>query len=165
VKTKFIEGTNKQYSIREDGQVIIHYIRRKNNKIIKYKEIKLLKQDNVKSIVIFVNRIRVKRTSNALLKEYFNTFLCKDCNKYYKKTTHAVLCNTCYNKRRKLSKAKTYINTKEFQLKKSFYKTLFLDNNVVSTRLGLPINMIPKELLELKRQQMLLNRKLKSLKQ
>lgn len=165
MKSLFIKGTNKQYSIRDDGQVIIHYIRTRYNSIILHKEIVFIKQDKTKAVVIFINNKRIKRTSVSLLKEYYNKFLCKDCNIYHKKgKDKSVICNKCYNKRRKLSKKKSLIKTKEFQLSKGFYKRLFLDDNIISTALNVSINILSPEIITAKRQQLLLHRQLKTIK-
>lgn len=61
METKFIEGTNEQYSIREDGVVINH-----NTK-------KILNIDkNVNKFTIYPNGVKKEMRRSTLLKKYFN---------------------------------------------------------------------------------------------
>ena len=69
MKTKFIEGTNKQYSIREEGKVISH--KKSGDKVLKI----------VKGQVsLSVHGVSTNVFISYLLKQYFNYFMCKSCN-------------------------------------------------------------------------------------
>jgi hypothetical protein len=77
MKTKYIKGTNKQYSIREDGVVISHYQLVTNqfitNKLIK--RIKILKshlhKDNILRTNIQINGKRGSKMNKSLVADYF----------------------------------------------------------------------------------------------
>jgi hypothetical protein len=99
METKFIENTNEQYSIREDGVVIRHYTRNYNintktiDKIVLNIEIL---RDN-KGVVFIGNGKRV--SVNKLLRLYFKHVYCIKCNSKVEdlgigKRTKS-LCNNC----------------------------------------------------------------------
>lgn len=130
MKSHYIEGTNQQYSIREDGILIRHYSinRYSKEKQFEDKEIhgSVEKRQNRTSIT-FVWRTdnkRIFRTQGSLLVEYFGYKLCKidNCNGkvYNKDSYHCKDClinnmNQLYRSSRKLSIqsiSKHYVATK-----------------------------------------------------
>jgi hypothetical protein len=102
LETKFIEGTNNQYSIRNDGVVISHY-KIRLGKIFKWhKEIK----GNTQGIVTFFHRSPMKwsTTIKELTKTYFGFYYCKCCgDKVYDKPATSYHCNSCVKKNLKQS--------------------------------------------------------------
>jgi hypothetical protein len=106
METKFIEGTNKQYSIREDGVVIQHYkFTWAGNiaKSFKEKELIACKYPSISSNAYFV-RIQINKKQhnvfiNSLLITYFNKAKCPKCNVEYKRTIKKVQsCPSCLKK-------------------------------------------------------------------
>lgn len=152
MKTKFIEGTNKQYSIREDGIVISH----KSNKILKV---------NKKGHITLSLGARKKAkviTPSKLLKDYFQGVKCKQCNNNVFKP-YFKLCNDCI-KNNKLNskikfnllnpnKTKEYVKTKVINLPKYY----------IAHNLNLKTKELPNNLYQLAKINLILKRKLKTL--
>lgn len=92
LQCKFIEGTNEQYSIRNDGFIIKHYqITKYKTKVIKDTTLAVKLADNTSQITIQGVNKRVYITK--LLKQYFNIYpkveyapRKTDKNKVYTKT-------------------------------------------------------------------------------
>lgn len=104
MKTKFIEGTNKQYSIREDGAVFIHYkmqriTNTRKDKVIKYYKLTVLKGNCVN---ININGIRKRISVNTLLFKNFGYKICKICNKASNTVNHDIICKKCSNESKKI---------------------------------------------------------------
>ena len=103
METKFIEGTNEQYSIREDGVVIQHYKYTWKGNItysLKNKYVKVYKNNQV-YLVSKTKRLGV--TINTLLKNHFGTYICVSCKKIYKCKNVEFKCNTCKKKQQRIS--------------------------------------------------------------
>jgi hypothetical protein len=83
MQTKFIEGTNEQYSIREDGAVLSYA----------HGKIRIIK--SFKGMVyIYIENVKITRGTNSLLYEYFGFKYCTICNcKMY--NTTKVKCKNC----------------------------------------------------------------------
>ena len=105
METKFIDGTNEQYSIREDGVLIRHYCINARTKEKKYKDVErfgALDKRKTRTSIVFLWRINKKtvcKTQGALLVEYFGYKLCKILNcsgKVYKKERYH--CEDCVKK-------------------------------------------------------------------
>ena len=112
MKTKFIEGTNKQYSITVEGQVTRHY--RKNYDINK-KEIVTL-YNNIILTPDSRNTVRVSHkaiTIPKLLRKVFGFNYCSNCNDKIddnstgKRTRQ--LCNDCLKRNQEDYNRKTYL--------------------------------------------------------
>lgn len=102
LESKFIEGTNNQYSIRNDGVVIRHYRLRKGK--IFFKD-SLVYGSSKEMMITFFSQTPLQYTISrrVLLKNYFGYFYCKECNcKVYNKSKSSYHCDTCVD-----------INTKE----------------------------------------------------
>jgi hypothetical protein len=134
MKSHFIEGTNKQYSIREDGVVIRHYKykgRKEYNKIIKEDIIIKYKKHpkrNCNYIVIRSNNKTFNWFKNSLLAEYFNIIICPKCNKIINTTLHIRVCNKCIADNELKLRLTWRENNKEkvnSSTKKSYYKNYY----------------------------------------
>jgi hypothetical protein len=77
VKLKFIKGTNKQYSIRQDGFIIRHYSH-SNKSTVFFKEKKLAIHN--KQCVIYMNKKKKTVTISLLMFDNFGYKLCYRCN-------------------------------------------------------------------------------------
>ena len=77
LQTKFIEGTNEQYSIREDGVVIRHY---KKNRGGSFSYGNIIIKSQKKGYEIYFNSIPKFITKSNLLHQTFGHIVCRDCN-------------------------------------------------------------------------------------
>jgi hypothetical protein len=95
MKSKFIKHTNKQYSIREDGEVIMHYklTYARNKTRIGINKLMTKYGKNSKYVTIVKDSVNKSITINTLLKEYFGYTLCTQCN--CKITDGGVKCIKC----------------------------------------------------------------------
>jgi len=105
METKFIEGTNEQYSIREDGVVIRHYKKEKNN-IVHYNN-KFLKLQNKNMYELYFDGVCKKISRNTLLKKMFNYVFCNKCDNRITSSSRQITCNNC-------KKEKSIINRKSY---------------------------------------------------
>ena len=97
MKTKYIEGTNKQYSIREDGEVIIHYKRTWKGNITYTNCNKPIKKSgkNV-SLRLFSKKGNFNFTVSSLLKKHFGFYFCNKCDKKTKSSNlYDHKCKNC----------------------------------------------------------------------
>ncbi len=105
---KFIEGTNEQYSIREDGVVISNYINHYSSltksltKSYRIRELKPNKSGKVNINIGGRKGIQKVLTISKLMKEYYNGVKCHHCNSLITKKYFKV-CDDC--KKEILSKA------------------------------------------------------------
>lgn len=104
METKFIEGANEQYSIREDGVVIRH---------CKSKNIEL-KCGPRRSPVIQINNINKCISVNKLLFKYFNYCICKKCKSKIYKYSQGQICDDCITKQMKLNRSNYRNSHKEY---------------------------------------------------
>jgi hypothetical protein len=107
LQTKFIEGTNKQYSIREDGVVTRHYKKNRGGSIT-FGDIIIKCQKN--GYEIYFNSIPKLITKSNLLHQTFGHILCRDCNqkmiqyRVVKENIVSQKCSLCLKPRSKQSK-------------------------------------------------------------
>lgn len=83
MESKFIDGTNEQYSIREDGVVIGHYRMHRNRhtgELYKFTEEKILKKINNKYFKIKINGKPVAFGIVSGLIKYYGFKFCAKCN-------------------------------------------------------------------------------------
>lgn len=162
MKTKFIEGTNEQYSIREDGIVIKHYYLTYNQYLktpkilnkISYPAIS--KITNVVSITLSNNKHK-SFAINTLLKNYFGFYYCKKCNtKVFNKQFRYSVCKKCKNKKYK----KNRIKNKEHIINRDRKKISNIDRSYAAVALRINILDLTEELYELYKSQLLVKRKL-----
>ena len=185
MKTKFIEETDKQYSIREDGKVIRHYkwLGRKEyghqefkDLIISYK--KHPKRD-CKYIVVRSNGKTFNFFANSLLSKYFGFIICPECKKSIQTDVHLRKCKSCVksneyearmnwrskNKNAVLkSQRKNYLKNIDHYRSKHNKKTHDLHDDYLANKIKVKKEYLSKELLGLKRNQLKLHRELKNYK-
>jgi hypothetical protein len=108
METKFIEGTNEQYSIREDSVVISNYANHYSyftksfTRAYRIKELKPNKNGKVNINIGGRKGIQKVLTVSKLMKEYYNGVKCHHCNNLITKKYFKV-CDDC--KKEILSKA------------------------------------------------------------
>ena len=108
IETKFIEGTNEQYSIRNDGAVIQHFKHHATGKTIN-KERKLTKFKNG-SCTLTLNKTNVSFSIRANLIKYFNIKYCTECNALIEFKNNLYQCDTCRIKNKEINRfSKAYI--------------------------------------------------------
>jgi hypothetical protein len=91
METKFIEGTNQQYSIREDGVIIKHY---NNTRGIKsYKDKILCIHNGLSTIYILKKKTTV--SISYLLFDYFGFKYCNKCNCKFTRERNDFTCKNC----------------------------------------------------------------------
>jgi hypothetical protein len=106
MKTKFIEGTNQQYSIREDGVVFRHYTHKYDINTKTFNKILLdnviAKQQHVSNgcITVFIGKqFNTAMSINKLLRSHFGFIFCTKCKNKVEDITEGVkpkrLCNNC----------------------------------------------------------------------
>jgi len=168
MRTKFIEGTNKQYSIREDGIITIHYKMQRvtndrMNKILCNRKLNILR-GNVFNINYNGNRKQV--ALNTLLFNAFGFRICKDCGKNKKNVSITYsLCKKCSSERRRINNIRLAAKFR----KNNPDKIKEMNNNriknlipcYVASKLKISISIVPQYLLNTKKQQLLLHREIK----
>lgn len=101
MKTRFIEGTNEQYSIREDGVVIRHYRHTHTGRITYIESIMktYLSGKNNTSPFVYLSKGKSSktksRTINSLLRAHFGTCICVSCNTLFEVQSNEYRCNDC----------------------------------------------------------------------
>ena len=165
MKTHFIENTNKQYSIRENGQIVRHYMHHNKAGII-YK-LNILKQFKT-YVNIYVNKKKIKLSINKELFKYFNKIKCFQCGKIETVKNYKFKCNLCLNYNITHRNKKWKNNNKEYLKilvnKHNANNITTISKNYVSSKLNLPISILSDDLYNTKKQQLLLHRQLKQLK-
>lgn len=148
LESKFIEGTNNQYSIRNDGVVFSHY-RYHFTGIVKHKapiEKKLLYHKDAPYINLCCNHKIKHTTIRSLLKSAFGIVKCKDCNNTIKE---GIKCKDCKNKTRATVVARWAKNNPD-TLKKARKISRELNVNTISKAYVAGFLNIPvKDLLEI----------------
>ena len=226
MKTKYIEGTNKRYSIREDGVLTRHYRYYKDindNMIYKasYKDVIIKTKLNKNNHLTYSIRINKKSKSgyiSTLVAEYFNIknpYLfssskvayrdnnpnnCNVDNIYFTnqngKTSYtskkeSISAKKEYNRKYKINSYHKNKGNKKYMMRlrknnKTHYLKLKKENpekvankynkhnrihtnqlsdSYVSAKIGFSVNLLPEQIIELKRNQLKLHRELKNHKQ
>jgi hypothetical protein len=95
METKFIEGTNQQYSIREDGVITKHYKRYRNQHNIGI--IPMCKEYNTSGTLTKIQPEKnLIYNPQILLAKYFGFRYCKKCtNKFIEENIKCTHCNDC----------------------------------------------------------------------
>ena len=173
MKTKFIKGTNRQYSIREDGFVTSNYTKYKGKvqdriKILSRKE----KTNQEYKTLISTIRLNGKPRSviiESLLYEYFNIQKCRQCNKNIKHKDRKWHCKKCDYKNHltfvKRWKKNNTEKVKDISKKHSITRINSLKDSYIAGFFKGKTSLFDKYLLELKRNQLKLHRELKKQKQ
>lgn len=163
MKSKFIEGTNQQYSIREDGVVISH--KRKTDKIISPTIRK--KQDYKAEVVcLYINGKQKNLRVETLLHNHFNLNICRDCGVKFKDNNRKYLCSCCKKEHHNInvkkwsdknpSKVKQYIKNGNLKAREN------LTDSYIRSVLTLRKEEATQELIELERANIKLKRLLSS---
>jgi hypothetical protein len=172
MKTHFIENTNKQYSIREDGQVIINYTKYANKiqKVNKVLNVYYKKNKNylTPTVSIRINNKKTVLLIETLLYKYFNIQKCRKCNSSISHKDRKWLCFKC-NYINHLFFVKRYANNNKdkvsnIQKKHSIIRINSLKNSYVAGLLNTPQDILPNNIINAKKQQLLFHRTLKKLK-
>jgi hypothetical protein len=162
MKTKFIEGTNEQYSIREDGIVIKHYYLTYNQYL---KTPKILNKISYPAISKITNVVSITLSNNkhksfavaTLLKNYFGFYYCKSCNtKVFSKQFRYSVCKKCRNKKHIKFRSKhteRYINYDKEKISN-------ISKSYAACSLRINMSELPDDLYELHKVQLLVKRKL-----
>jgi len=94
LQTKFIEGTNEQYSIREDGAVFKNHV----VKIIEGKEHIIHKKRTQRKVIanhINITKYKISTTIKILIFNHFGYCICKKCNKKVDYLLNGNACKEC----------------------------------------------------------------------
>jgi hypothetical protein len=129
LKSKFIEGTDGMYSIRNDGVIVSHYL--KTRGINSYRD-KILRSNNSDNCGIYLNGKKKTVSVQRLLYRYFGFKRCKKCNnKHY--VVENNICESCDNKRKRNDEIK---------------RQDLLTKDYVSKCMQIPSNIMTDELYE-----------------
>jgi hypothetical protein len=120
--TKFIEGTNEQYSVREDGVVLSHYRNRysrvKNKYYIDYAVVEMTPNEN-NAVTI----LKKQRNVKSLLFVYFGYVFCKQCGCKSTNYLNKNLCKTCIRKNKNARKRQFFLkNLDEYKKRRREYR-------------------------------------------
>jgi hypothetical protein len=159
LETKFIEGTNNQYSIRNDGVVISNRF----NKELSF-------ANSWKSITIYINKKRTVFSSNKLLEEYFGYHLCNSCNNRIYNDKRRVKCSDCHclgkkrrNEARIKWRAENPILFKAQAKRKNDHDRSIISKGYISTILKIQIQDLDEDFYQAAKTRLILSRKLKQL--
>jgi hypothetical protein len=124
LQTKFIEGTNEQYSIREDGVVFSNYRNKKtkNKEYILYKIIQMRTYNNCLKLAPY----KISNSTKILVFKHFGYCICKQCNKKLDYMPFKHVCKECIESHNKAITKKYYNNNKE---KYKNYAIEYIKNN------------------------------------
>lgn len=135
METKFIEGTNEQYSIREDGKVFCNYIIRYNpkkriyNKIEKVFELKIGDSGKNKNMFkIRIEGVQKGFSVKVLLFEYFQISICKKCNSKVNCLLKKEICKNCRKLKEKKRK-QLFSQVPENIIKRKIYRKKYIKLN------------------------------------
>jgi hypothetical protein len=179
LERKFINGTNEQYSMTEDGIFLSHYRRKivHGKEIIVNKVRQLIINKSTNQVKIFNKGVSVK----ILIFEHFGYSFCKQCNKKLDYNPRSAICKECL-KENYATWLKKY-NSSDYAIKKrSVDKKKYIKNNpevykamqkraakkitekvtkgYVATCLAMRVEDITDELYELHRNTLLFKREL-----
>ena len=179
LERKFIKGTNKQYSMTEDGIFLSHYRKRviHGKEIIVNKVRQLIINKSTNQVKIFDKGVSVK----ILIFEHFGYSFCKQCNKKLDYNPRSAICKECL-KENDIASMKKY-NSSDYAIKKKsadvkkykknnpeLYKATHkkaakklkekVTKGYVAACLAMPVKDVTDELYELHRNTLLFKREL-----
>jgi hypothetical protein len=167
MKTKFIKGTDKKYSIREDGVVFSNYYFNRNGDKVKRKNPLKSRKDKDRIIVqINYGEAKGPKCTKALVKEYFGFFYCKKCSKKTKDNNNIqyFFCKKCTKEKRRLNSAKFKSNNPEkIKLSRDKYRK-DLKDGYISTVLRCATQNLTPEIIDAKKNHLKLYREIKKQK-
>jgi len=176
METKFIEGTNEQYSIREDGVVISNY-RIKYSGVTNRHYIDNSLHEMIPNENHAVNILQKQKNVRKLLFKYFNYVFCKQCNCKSDSYLQKGICKKCVFKNKNARSRVYAIKNPELHKEKrkryrqnnpEAYKAmskratqkamLNLSRHYVASSLNIHVNDLTEELYELHRSFILFKR-------
>ena len=189
LQSKFIENTNEQYSIRNDGVVISHYFYCARydktifrDKILSFKNNKEQAKCATPSVSLFVNKKAKSMSVQKLLLQYFNFTLCSRCKSQilHSEKVSKILCVDCrsktdmkqysinyikthadkYAEYNKKSRLKNLTRLKPLELEKSRNQTKTLAKSYVAAILRIPTSLLTEELYQHHKKTILLRREI-----
>lgn len=165
MREKFIEGTDNQYSIREDGVVISNYanqysvLTKSVTRKYRVKELKPNKDGKVNFQIGGRNGQQKTLTISKLMKEYFSGVKCHRCDSMITKK-YSKVCNNCAVKTlRKAAKEWKLSNSDKIE-KYRKNKIDELPKHYVASLLGLKSHEITDELYNHHRNLMMMKREI-----
>ena len=165
MKTKFIEGTNKQYSIREDGVIISNYIdhysgfTKSFTRKYRAKELKPNKDGKVTFRIGGRKGQSKIVTISILMKKYYNGVKCHRCDNMITKKYHKV-CNNCKAKITEETSKKWKLSNLDKCEKYKKDRVDKIPKNYIASLLGLKLHEITDEFYENYKATLLVKRKL-----
>lgn len=127
LKSKFIKGTNKQYSIRNDGVIISHYLKTRGVNSYRDKELPIHNHNNC---FIYLQGKKKTVSTQILLFQYFGFKRCIKCNnKHY--NIKNLICTSCDKERMKQDEMK---------------RQSLLNKSYIAKCLQIPIEVMNEEL-------------------
>ena len=161
METRFIPGTNEQYSIREDGMVIIHYKWTKNFKstYIVNRLLKPRKGRNL-SLYIKINGKDTSRSANSLLRDIFGFAICNRCKNKFTPNKSPEKCDSCKKELACQATKNWTINHPEKHQDRQMNRIINPSRTYVSHLLGLKTSQLTDELYELHKKTLLLKREI-----
>ena len=151
METKFIEGTNNQYLIREDGVVLQCYkYNTELNTVCTTKKISTLNLGIKSSLSL--------HSTNRLLLKYFGYIICKYCNQKKQIIHSKDKCKTCYKKEDKIFGKSP--KKREYSKRYSKNKTKDISKQYTCQILGIKTSELTEELYQLHKSTLKLKREI-----
>jgi hypothetical protein len=192
LETKFIKDTNNQYSIRNDGVVISHYLycARYNktvfrDKILAFKNNKDQAKCATPSVLLYINKQGKSMSVQKLLLKYFNFTFCSNCKAkmLFSEESNKRFCINCRSKTDKKQYASNYVKThadkyaeynkksriknlsrlKPLEIEKSKQQIKTLAKSYVAACLRIPTALLTEELYDNCKKTILLKREIYNL--
>jgi hypothetical protein len=175
MKQKFIEGTNKQYSIREDGIIIRHFIDYPNKRRYEDVETKGTYYNSKKAYYwhYYLNQKKIRRYSiNKLLKQYFGIYPIGSSSKLIIKERHSLIYKSFYDypascitrEQKKAYRNKTSPVKIEAVKKRDKKKRKEISRSYAAAKMRITVSEMSEELYELYKAKLKLYRLIKSKK-
>jgi hypothetical protein len=150
MKSHYIKDSNKQYSIREDGEVIRHYKFTWAGNITKVEDYIMTKygEDNAYHITISINQKNISWSINTLLLEYFKFKFCKQCST---RIVSNIKCKVCIKKNIYAFNTSNRYRYKEDKTISGKNRRDAITKDYAASLLGIPTEDLTKELYQLKK--------------
>jgi hypothetical protein len=172
LQSKFIEGTNEQYSIRNDGVIISHYtlsghVCTMRDKVISQRKLSSQKYITFVSTIYVIGIQRDVRVESLLYK-YFNIQYCRDCSSCVENSKRKYYCTTCDKIHTSVKNNRWRDNNidkvKKAYLANGLKKRTEITRHYVSTNLNMSVKDVSDELYKAAKTNLILKRKIKQLK-
>lgn len=148
LESKFIEGTNNQYSIRNDGVIIRHHSLFKG-KVVNVKDVFFKHKNNLlEKTTIIINGKPLTTSIRSILKKTFGYTYCLLCNEKMF-NIHQKHCEECQKKTRNRIRDQWMKDNikrrKELNIKHHLLNKEAITKSYVASNLKIPINSISEE--------------------